>query len=93
MDLQMLLGRMHILIWRICKCYYNKRMQKRFGYFRTFLICPFTNAKLELAFSRMNRVKTDRRSSLSRDRLDVLLRISEDGPSLEEFNHDASIDC
>ena len=50
-------------------------------------------AKLELAFSRMNRVKTDRRSSLSRDRLDVLLRISEDGPSLEEFNPDASIDC
>ena len=54
-----------------------------------FEIC----AKLELAFSRMNRVKTDRRSSLSRDRLDVLLRISEDGPSLGEFNPDASIDC
>ena len=54
-----------------------------------FEIC----AKLELAFSRMNRVKTDRRSSLSRDRLDVLLRISEDGPSLKEFNPDASIDC
>ena len=58
-------------------------MQKRFGYFRTFLICPFTNANLELAFSRMNRVKTDRCSSLSRDRRDVLLRISEDSPSLE----------
>ena len=68
-------------------------MQKRFGYFRTFLICPFTNAKLELAFSRMNPVKTDRRSSLSRDRLDVLLRISEGSPSLEEFNPGVSIDC
>ena len=54
-----------------------------------FEIC----AKLELAFSRMNRTKTDRRSSLSRDRLDVLLRISEDGPFLEKFNPDASIDC
>ena len=40
-----------------------------------------------------NNVKTDRRSSLSRDRLDVLLRISEDGPFLEKFNPDASIDC
>ena len=88
----MLLGRMYILIWHICKCYYNKKMQKRFGYLRTFLICPFTNAKLELAFSRMNRVKTDRRSSLSRDHL-VLSRISEDSPSLEEFNPNASIDC
>ena len=72
---------------------YNKKMQKRFGYLGTFLICPFTNAKLELAFSRMNRVKTDRRYSLSRDHLDVLLRISEDSPSFEEFNSDASIDC
>ena len=68
-------------------------MQKRFGYLRTFLICPFTNAKLELAFSQMNCVKTDRRSNLSRDRLDILLRISEDSLSLEEFNPDASIDC
>ena len=58
-------------------------MQKRFGYFRTFLICQFTNAKLERVFSRMNRVKTDRYSSLNRDRLDVSLRISEDGLSLE----------
>ena len=41
----------------------------------------------------MNCVKTDWCSSLSRDRLDVLLRIREDGPSLEEFNPDASIDC
>ena len=57
------------------------------------MICPFTNAKLELAFSRINRVKTDRRSSLSRDRLYVLLRISEDSPSVQEFNPDASIDC
>ena len=68
-------------------------MQKRFRYFRTFLICPVTNSKLERLFSLMNRVKTDWRSSLSRDRLDVLLRISEDGPHLEEFNPDASNDC
>ena len=68
-------------------------MQKHFGYFRLFFICPFTNAKLKRVFSRMNRVKTDGHSSLSRDRLDVLLSISEDGPSLGEFNPDASIDC
>ena len=89
----MLLRRMYSLIWCIYKCYYNKRIQKRFGYFRTFLQCQFTIAKLEHVFSRMSRVKTDRRSSLSSYRLDVLLRISEDGPSLEEFNPGASIDC
>ena len=93
MYLQMLLGRMYLQIWCIYKCFYNKRMQKRFGYFWTFLIWPFTNAKLKCVFSWMNGIKTDRRSSLSRDCLDVLFRISEDGPSLEEFNPDASIDC
>ena len=61
--------------------------------FELFLICPFTNAKLERMFSRMNRVKNDWCSSLSRDRLDVLLYISKDGPSFEEFNPHASIDC
>ena len=93
MYLQMLLGKIYSLIWYIYRCYYNKRMQKRFRYFRTFLIFPVTNSKLERLFSLMNRVKTDWRSSLSRDRLDVLLRISEDGPHLEEFNPDASNDC
>ena len=93
MYLQMLLTRMNSLIWCIYKCYYNKRMQKRCGYFRTFLLCSFTNAKLERVFSRMNRVKTDRPSSLTRDRLNVLLRICEDGSSYEEFNPGASIDC
>ena len=66
-------------------------MQKRFEYFQTFLICPLTNAKLECMFSRMNRLKISWRSSLSRDWLDVLLSISENGPS-EEFTPDASID-
>ena len=71
MYLQILLARMYSLIWCIYKCYYDKRIQKRFGYFRTFLICPFTNAKLERVFSRMNRVKTVRRSSLNGDCLDA----------------------
>ena len=31
--------------------------------------------------------------SLSRDCLDVLLRIREDGPSIEEYNPNTSIDC
>ena len=61
--------------------------------FKLFLICPFTNAKLEHMFSHMNRIKNDWCWSLYRDWLDVLLRIREDGPSLEEFNPDVSIDC
>lgn len=61
--------------------------------FELFLICLFTNAKLERMFSRMNCVKTDWCPILSRDCLDVLLRVSEEGPSLKEFNPDVSIAC
>ena len=41
----------------------------------------------------MNRVKTDWRNNLKRDRLDSCLRISEEGKSLEEFNPDEAIDA
>ena len=56
------------------------------------LITPFTNAKVERMFSRMNRVKTDWRSSLKRERLDHLLRIGEEGVPLTEFNPESAID-
>ena len=82
----------------ICKIVFTnatiiKECRNVLDIFELFLISPFTNAKLERIFSCMNRVKTNWCSSLSRDRLDVLLRISEDGPSLEGFNPDVSIDC
>ena len=60
--------------------------------FELLLICPFTNAKLERMFSRMNRVKTDWRNRLSRERLDNLLRIGEEGCSISDFNPDPFID-
>ena len=56
------------------------------------LIIPFTNAKVERMFSCMNRVKSDWRNRLNRDTLDDLLRISEDGPMLDDFNPDIAID-
>ena len=43
-------------------------------------------------FSRMKRVKSDWRNRLSRERLDTLLRIGEDGPQVTDFNPDIYID-
>ena len=60
--------------------------------FEILLVCPFTNAKVERFFSRMNRIKSDWRNQLSRDRLEVLLRISEEGPSVADFNPNPSVD-
>ena len=60
--------------------------------FEIKLICPFSNAKLERIISRMNRVKTDWKNRLSRERLDAPLRIGEDGPQVKDFNPDIYID-
>ena len=56
------------------------------------LITPFSNGKLERMFSRMLRVKNDWRNKLGCDQLEALLRISEEGPSIENFNPDIAIE-
>ena len=56
------------------------------------LIHPFSNAKVERMFSRMSRVKTDWRSRLTRQNLDALLRIGEEGPTTADFDATQSID-
>ena len=55
------------------------------------LITPFSNGKLERMYSRMLRVKNDWPNKLGHDRLEALLRINEEGPSIENFNHDIAI--
>ena len=62
-----------------------------FDVIELFLITPFTNAKLERMFSRMNRLKTDFRNRLSRERLENCLRISEEGCDIADYNPDNAI--
>ena len=61
--------------------------------FKILLITPFTNAKVERMFSRMTRIKTDWRNGLGHDKLDSLLRISEEGHSLERSDPTPTIEC
>ena len=56
------------------------------------LLVPFTNAKVKRIFSKMNWFKTDSQNALSRARLDVFLRVGEEGPSIESFNADPVTD-
>ena len=60
--------------------------------FEIMLVTPFTNAKVERVFSRMNRVKSETRNKLTRARLDVCLRVGEEGPLVNNFNPDPVID-
>ena len=55
------------------------------------LMTPFTNAKLERMFSRMNSVKKDFLNRLSRERLENCLRISEEGCNIANYNPDNTI--
>lgn len=50
------------------------------------LAFPVSNAKLERAFSAMARNKTDWRNRLGENTTECLLRISLEGPELQEFD-------
>ena len=47
---------------------------------------PVSNAKLERMFSKLKRVKTNFRCSLSLQRLENILRIMEEGPAWEDYD-------
>ena len=55
------------------------------------LVIPFTTADCERAFSSMNRIKTTLRNRLKTSTLDNLLRISIEGPELEDFDFDTAV--
>ncbi len=40
----------------------------------------------------MNRIKTDPRNRLKTTTLDMMIRLSSEGPSLETFDYDAAVD-
>ena len=59
--------------------------------FEILIIVSFKNAIVEHLSSRMNRVKTDFHNRLSRSRLDMCLRVGEEGPSIKDFEPDRVI--
>ena len=56
------------------------------------LITPISNAVVERMFSTMAQMKPHLRNRMSRDRLDSLLRISEEGPSMKDYDPTAAIE-
>ena len=56
------------------------------------LITPFTSAKLERIFSRLNHIKTDYCNRLGQEQLEHLLRIGEEGLEIEEFDANVFMD-
>ena len=54
------------------------------------LVMPISSAQCERVFSAQNRIKSDVRSSLHTQTLEDLIRISADGPALEDFEPESS---
>ena len=61
--------------------------------FEILLVTPFTNVKVEQIFSNMNKIKTDRWNRLRQKRSNNLMILSEEGPSVEDFNPDHAINA
>ena len=60
--------------------------------FEITLIMPFTNAKFECIFSKINWVKPARKSHLTRTQVHNCLSVGEERPPVEKFNSDAITD-
>ena len=56
------------------------------------LTIPISTASCERGFSTMNRINTTLRNRLTSDSMDKLIRISSEGPSLEDFDFDKAVD-
>ncbi len=56
------------------------------------LSLPPTSVENERAFSQLKLVKTDRRHRLSQHRLNSILQIRLNGPTISDFNPDPAID-
>ena len=52
------------------------------------LVLPVSTADCERGFSTLKRIKTDARNRLKTDTLDKLIRLSSEGPCMEQFNFD-----
>ena len=54
------------------------------------LIVPVSTADCERGFSTMNRIKTDPRNRLKTETVDKLIRLSSEGPELDQFNFETA---
>ena len=58
---------------------------------RICLTLPISTADCERAFSTMRRIKSRLRSQMNNDTLNDCMKISIDGPALQEFDFDSAV--
>ena len=56
------------------------------------LVIPVSTAKCEISFSAMKRIKTESRNRLLTENLNHLMRISIEGPSINQFDFEQALE-
>ena len=81
------IGQPYLITWRkIFSAPRSKGWKDALILIELLFTIPVSNAKLERMFSKLKRVKTNFRCSLSLQRLENILRIMEEGPAWEEYD-------
>lgn len=82
----------HCVWWRLFNAPNSAEWTSALTLARLLFSLPASNGKLERAFSLLKSVKTDRRTRLTNESLDDLLRLLSSKVPLKNFNPDGSID-
>ena len=75
-----------VIWWKLFNSVDAKRWCNVLGVVELLFCLPLSNGHLESIFSHLKIIKHDRRTHLSEDRLDQLVRIKVDGPPLEKWD-------
>ena len=80
------------ILWKLSNCPQSKEWPNILGVFELLLCLPMSNGHLERVFSQLKLIKSDRRTSLSENRLDSLLRVVTTGPQLPQWDPSGAFD-
>ena len=80
------------ILWKLSNCPQSKEWPNILGVFELLLCLPMSNGHLERVFSQLKLIKSDRRTSLSENRLDSLLRVVTTGPQLSQWDPSGAFD-
>ena len=75
-----------VIWWKLFNAACAKKWVNILGLVELLFALPMSNGRVERIFSALKLIKTDRRTMLSEDHLDDLLRISVDGPPASEWD-------
>ena len=82
----MIIVTVDLVIWKVGLITILRLLQNILHLVKIMLVLPISSAVCERGFSSVNRIKSDVRSSLHTETVEDLIRISVEGPQLEDYD-------